>query len=54
MYYIISGWDNKGNQLVQTHKANNAAEAEIKFLKSINGGEVNEILDAITDEEYEN
>lgn len=53
MYYLISGWDDYGNQIVQIHKGNNVDEAEIDFLLSIGGGEVNEILDIISDEEYE-
>ena len=53
MYYIISGWDNKGNQIVETHKALSETQACAMFISSIGGGEVNEILDTITDEEYE-
>ena len=53
MYYLISGWDNKGNQIVEYHFGNNETEAEQSFIKSIGGGEVNEILDTISDQDYE-
>lgn len=52
MYYLISGWDDYGNQIVQIHHGNNVVEAELDFLVSIGGGEVNEIIDVISDEEY--
>jgi hypothetical protein len=53
MYYLISGWDDKGNQLVEYHFGNTQEEAEQAFLESIGGGEVNEILDAISNQDYE-
>lgn len=53
MYYLISGWDDKGNQIVEYHFGNTQAEAEQSFITSIGGGEVNEILDTIIDQEYE-
>lgn len=53
MYYLISGWDDKGNQLVEYHFGNTQAEAEQTFLESIGGGEINEILDTISDQDYE-
>ena len=52
MLYVISGWDDAGNQIIEVHKANSASEAEAMFIESIGGGEVNEILDTINDEIY--
>ena len=52
MYYVISGWDCKGNQIVSVHYANSEAQAESMFLADTNGGEVNEVLVTLTDEEY--
>lgn len=43
-YYVVSGWDCKGNQLVGTYKANTDEEAEAQFLANHEDGEVNEIL----------
>ena len=53
MHYLISGWDDKGNQIVAYHFGNTQQEAEQAFLECINGGEVNEILDTISDQDYE-
>ena len=52
-YYLISGWDNRGNQVVYPCKANSEHEAEIAFMNLIGGGEVNEILDQYDADEYE-
>ena len=43
-YYVVSGWDCKGNQIVGTYKANTDEEAEAQFLANFEDGEVNEIL----------
>ena len=44
--YLISGWDNFGNQIVSIHKGNTEEEGEQNFIASLKcGGEVNEVLD---------
>jgi hypothetical protein len=53
MYYLISGWDDNGNQIVEYHFGNTQTEAEQSFIESIGGGEVNEILDTISNQDYE-
>lgn len=45
MIYTISGWSDRGEQIVGTVWATSQQEAEEKFLQDIDGGEVNEILD---------
>ena len=43
-YYVVSGLDNKGNQVVGTYKANSDEDAKGKFIAEFENGEANEIL----------